>query len=1653
MGRKKNSRINGQLDLFSILAAPAAPVAQTTPATEKATVQPAAQMSLLGMLQATQAAPHIEPASKAEEQSAPVLSLVPAKAEEKPLKNYRLPQDTAYATTPLARYQDNVAAIRLLKSIESGEETIRPEKQAALAKFTGWGGLADFFDEKKQPARAEALKTLLDEKEYAAARRSVLSAFYTPALLITEMWKTLTRFGFKAGNVLEPSCGTGRFLGLAPESENIRLYGVELDSLSARIAAQIYPRASMLNGGFETASYDDNFFDVVIGNVPFGEYGVSDTRYDREHLKIHDYFIVRGLDLLRPGGVMAVIVSKYFMDKADDHVRKLVSTKANLVGAVRLPEDAFPGTRTVADMLFFQKIGGDTKPEEADWLTLDHIGGDIPVNTYFAKHPEMLLGKLVWDSRYDGHSVTTVLTQAGWESRLAERLQWLHAYLPKLETLQVGEKSERGVEMLIPAKPGVRNFTFTLLNGKIYYRRDALMELRPFGGKNKTAMKDYLALRDAVHAVLDAQMEDLDDGIIKARQKKMSRLYDDFVLFHRALSSRSNAIRFREDADYPLMASMEITQPDGSVKKASIFTERTIRRHQIVTHVDTAMEALPISLNARGGVDIPYICRLTGKDEQQVLEELRGTAIFRDPQTEKWVTADEYLSGNVRKKLRAAQTAVSSDAVYAVNVEALEKAQPEDIPAADIDLRLGAVWIDAKYITQFIREVINPPAYAKNDMFAMFTRQNATWHIEGKQYDRSSVTATKTYGTDRMTAYEIIEDTLNLKDVKVYDYVTNEKGNKVARVNKEDTIAAQAKQAEIKDAFREWVFNDPVRRADLVRTYNERFNSIRLRAFDGSYLTFPGMADGIALRPHQKNAVARAIFSPNTLLAHVVGAGKTFTMAAAAMEMKRLGIVSKPMFVVPNHLIEQWGAEFLRLYPSANILLATKDDFEKSRRRAFCARMATGNYDAIIIGHSAFGKIPVSDALLQRHMDAQMSEILDAIAEAKSDSNSRYTVRQLEIDKARLEKKQEKLHNRKARDYGVTFEETGVDYLFIDESHYFKNLFLYTKMRNIAGIAQTEAQKSSDLYMKIQYLQALHNGRAATFATGTPVSNSMTELYTVQRYLQPEALKEAGMEHFDCWASTFGETVTAIELAPEGTGWRSKQRFARFYNLPELMRMFRNIADIQTADMLKLPVPALKGGKIQNIETPASEIQKQAVQDLADRAAAVRDKLVDPSEDNMLKITTDGRALALDQRLLTPDAPDYPQSKVNVCARKIYEIWKETTAGRSAQMVFCDQSTPHYDGSFNVYDDLKTKLVHMGIPADEVAFIHDAKTDAQKDALFAAVRAGRVRVLIGSTFKMGAGTNCQDRLIAEHHLDVPWRPADLEQRQGRILRQGNLNAEVWIFRYVTAGTFDAYSWQLIENKQRFISQIMVGKSTVRSADDIDEAALSFAEVKALATGNPLFKEKMDVDVQLNRLQVLEASYRKTKYRLEDNVTRYYPAEIKKLNDEIAVYLQDIARRDSAAQNHFSVELFGRTYLSQEEAEVAIRHAMRNFDNEKGVKVGSYSGFDILMVWNVFGQRVHLKLRGAAEYDIIASKTDSDNLEQLFAQADGIENLIAHNKERIAAFRQRIGQEKAELAKPFAYQAQLDTLKKRQAELNAQLNMDKTDNALDMEATA
>lgn len=1561
--------------------------------------------------------------------------------------NYVMPQNTDFPEGPKARCTANIEAIRLLKQLEAENKTAASKQQDVLASFTGWGGLDAAFDPRNTAWAKEyaVLKSILDENEYKAARSSILSAYYTPAHIIAAIWNTIRRFGFKGGNVLEPSCGIGRFFGLMPKASGAKQYGIELDGITSRIAKMLYPEADIRNTAFEKALFEDNFFDVVIGNIPFGDYQTTDDKYDRYKLRIHDYFIVRSLDLVRPKGIVAVIASSWTMDKKDETIRRIIARKADLIGAVRLPKGAFDGTGVTADILFFQKKEQFTDGTNADWIFLDTINGGIPVNKYFAEYPGMMLGNLMWDSRYDGHSVTMLKANADWKSKLNNCLSTLAAEMPKAAAVKC-----KADMTSIPATPDVKNFSFTIVDGSIYYRENSSMHICQMSEAREKRTADYIQLRDCVHKVLNVQLENKTDREIETAQNDLNFLYDCFVKKYGPVTSRTNTIFFHDDADFPLMASLEVVQTDGGVTKADIFTTRTIRRHMSINHVDTAAEAIPVCLDIRGKLDIDYICKLTGKQREKVLHDLHGI-IFQNPEgyadgaKENWETSDEYLSGNVREKLHIAEEmAKEYPDRFKVNVRALREVQPADLEAADIDLKLGAVWIDAKYITEFIHYLLKPQKGFEKNIYAVFTRQNASWHIEGINYDKYTVRATKTYGTDRKNAYEIIEDTLNLQDSQIFDYVENEKGNRVARLNRDETIAAQEKQQLIQNEFKQWIYSDIQRRNELVRKYNDLFNSTRLREFDGSYLTFPGMAANIKMRTHQKNAVARMLCSKNTLLAHVVGAGKTYAMTAAAMEMKRLGLISKPMFVVPNHLVKQWGADFLKLYPSANVLLATKDDFEKKKRRRFCCKIATGNYDAIIIGHSAFGKIPVSDALIKRNLDRQLSELDDAINEAQKSDSPRFTVRELEKEKKRIEARMEKILDKKDKDSAVSFEELGVDQLFVDESQNFKNLFLYTKMRNVAGVQTTYAEKANDLYMKIRYIHSMNNGRGVVFATGTPISNSMSELYSIQRYLQPEELERMGLEHFDCWASTFGETVTSIELKPEGKGYQSKKRFSRFYNLPELMRMFKNIADIQTSDMLNLPVPALKGGKVQNIVCKASAIQKRMIDELAQRAEKIRsNKDIDRHKDNMLMITTEGRALALDQRVMDPKLPDEPDSKVNRCVENVFSIWNSTKEKRLTQIIFCDLSTPNSNCQFNVYNDMRKKLVAYGVPESEIAFIHDAHTDLQKETLFAKVRHGIVRVLLGSTSKMGTGTNVQDRLYAVHHLDVPWKPSDIEQRDGRILRQFNQNSEVEIFRYVTEGTFDAYSWQIVENKQKFISQIMTSKTTVRSAEDIDATALSFAEVKALATGNPLIKEKMNLDIEVSKLCVLEAQYKREHYRMEDDLKIHYPERLAELNAKILAIQADISCRDKNASDNFSMTLCSHRYTEKSDAGHCLKELLEKYsDPERDKEIGYYRGFELLIRYNEFGGNMQLLIKGSETYSIDAGDSETGNITRLDNGINGLENLLKFYSDKESEINKNKEEIKEQLKKPFVYQLKLQQCSKRLAKLNSQLNVSK-----------
>ncbi len=1424
--------------------------------------------------------------------------------------DFHITDDALGHGTPSEKYAANAAAIRTLKQIEAEERLATPEEQEALSRYVGWGGLADCFEETSP--HYQELKSLLDEDEYAAARASSLTAFYTPPVVIRGIYKALSQMGFQQGNILEPSCGTGNFLGLLPaDMAGSKTYGVELDSISGRIAQQLYQNASISVNGFETVQMPDSFFDVAVGNVPFGDFKVLDKRYDKHHWLIHDYFFGKALDKVRPGGVIAFVTSKGTMDKENSAVRKYLAQRADLIGAIRLPDNTFKqnaGTKVTSDILFLQKRDHITDLEP-DWLHLDTDENGIRMNRYFVQHPEMILGDMVMEStRFGPDSACKAREGADLSELLAEAVQFLQAEIKPYELEELDEEEDRS----IPADPNVRNFSYTVVDGQVYYRENSRMHPLEVSVTAENRIRGMIELRECVRRLIDYQTEGYPDADVKEEQAKLNTLYDSFTKKYGLISSRGNKLAFSEDSSYCLLCSLEVLDEDGSLKrKTDMFTKRTIRPHVAVTSVDTASEALAVSIAEKARVDMEYMAQLSGKSPEELEAELSGV-IFRNIegpenpdrlrgaslslQAFSPVTADEYLSGNVRRKLRMAKAFLeaapdSQKAAARKQVEALEAVQPHDLGAGEIGVRIGANWVPIDVYQQFMVELLTPYGQAQNRIKILRSESTGQWNITEKNFDRANVKANTTYGTKRMSAYHILEQTLNQKDVRVFDYIEDEHGNKKPVLNKKETAIAQDRQELIKQRFSEWVWKDIDRRERLCAIYNETFNSSRPREYDGQHIRFEGMNPAITLRPHQINAIAHVMYGGNTLLAHEVGAGKTFEMVAAAMEMKRLGLCTKSLVVVPNHLTEQWAAEWLQLYPSANILVATKKDFETQNRKKFCSRIATGDYDAVIIGHSQFEKIPMSAERQQAILQQQIEEILLGIEQAKAQKAERYTVKQMERTRKSLEAKLEKLNDQSRKDDVVTFEQLGVDRLFVDESHYFKNLFLMTKMRNVGGIAQTEAQKSSDLFMKCRYLDELTGGRGTIFATGTPISNSMVELYTIQRYLQYGLLQEMGLIHFDDWASDFGETITAIELSPEGTGYRAKTRFAKFFNLPELMAAFKQVADIQTADMLHLPVP--KANFHTEVIKP-SELQQEMVKGLAERAEKIRDGGVDPHVDNMLRITNDGRKLALDMRLINPLAADDPNGKVAVCARNVYKIWEQTKEQRSTQLVFCDLSTPTKDGSFNVYDDLKKKLMEQGIPEDEIAFIHDADSEVKKKALFAKVRAGQIRVLMGSTQKMGAGTNVQDRLIALHDLDCPWRPSDLQQRLGRIVRQGNENEEVEIFRYVTEGTFDAYLYQLVENKQKFIAQIMTSKAPVRVAEDVDETALSYSEIKALATGNPLIIEKCNLDMEVAKLNMLKASYLNQRYSLEELVLREYPADIARITERIAGYEKDVA---------------------------------------------------------------------------------------------------------------------------------------------------------------
>ena len=1560
-------------------------------------------------------------------------------------RNYRITDDHIGEGAPLERFQRNLDAIRTLKTVEAENRTATAEEQAVLAQYVGWGGLADFFDE-KNPRYAE-LKELLTDAEYAAARESTLTAFYTPPVVIRGIYAALGQMGFTQGNILEPACGIGNFLGMLPESmSGSKLYGVELDDLSGRIARQLYQKSSIAVQGYEKTAFPDNFFDVAIGNVPFGQFHVPDKRYDRLNFPIHEYFVAKMLDQVRPGGVIAVVTSSYTMDKRTASARKYIAQRSELLGAIRLPNNAFKavaGTEVVSDILFLQKRERmvDIEPE---WVHLATNEDGIQMNSHFIDHPDMVLGEMKMVSGPFGPTPTCEpYPEQPLEALLAEAVQNIHGEITAYDR----EEELEGEDHSIEADPAVRNFSYTLVNGQIYYRENSRMNPVEVSKTAESRIRGMIELRDCVRTLLEYQTEDYPDEEIKAQQAKLNALYDAFTRKYGLINSRGNAIAFDQDSSYFLLCSLEILDEDRNLKrKADLFTKRTIRSHKPAEKVDTAVEALALSIGEKARVDMEYMSRLTGKDEENLFSDLKGVVFlnpnYKEGVNEKYLPADEYLSGNVRQKWAIAKAKAEQDPQYQINADALAQVQPTDLTASEISVRLGATWLDTEYVRRFIFETLGTPRSAQWSMKVHYSGITGEWRIEGKSTDRGNVKAISTYGTKRINAYEIIEDTLNLKDVRIFDYVYDADGRKTAVLNKKETAIAQSKQELIKDAFAEWIWKDPDRREAICKTYNILFNSNRPREYDGSHINFSGMNPEITLRKHQVNAIAHILYGGNTLLAHVVGAGKTFEMVAAAMESKRLGLCQKSLFVVPNHLTEQWATEFLQLYPAANILVATRKDFETKNRKKFCGRIATGDYDAVIIGHSQFEKIPMSVERQRAILEQQIDEIMMGISEAKREKAEKFTIKQMEKTKKGLQAKIDKLNDQSRKDDVVTFEELGVDRIFIDESHYFKNLFLYTKMRNVGGIAQTEAQKSSDLFMKCRYLDEITGGRGIVFATGTPISNSMVELYTIQRYLQMSALEEQGLQHFDAWAANYGETVTAIELSPEGTGYRAKTRFAKFYNLPELMSVFKNVADIQTADMLNLPVPE---AHYHNIALKPSEYQKEIVASLAERAEKVRNREVDSSVDNMLLITNDGRKLALDQRLVNPMLPSDPDSKAAKCAENVFEIWRRTAGQRSTQMIFCDLSTPKDDGTFSVYDDIHAKLLELGIPENEIAFIHNAKSEVQKKDLFGKVRNGQVRILLGSTQRMGAGTNCQKKLIALHHLDCPWRPSDLQQREGRIIRQGNENPEVDIYGYVTEGTFDAYLYQLVESKQKFISQIMTSKSPVRSAEDVDEQALSYAEIKALASGNPMIKEKMDLDIEVSKLKLLKANHLSQKYALEDAISKGFPKQIAETQARIAGYGADIATvKENTHPNGdgFSpLTLAGVTHADKKEAGAALLTMCQTMLSPEATQIGSYRGLILELSFDTFAREYRLTMIGQLRHTVTLGTDVFGNLQRMDNALEGLPIKEQACREQLSNLQTQLETAKAEVQKPFPREAELNTKTARLEELNSLLNLD------------
>ena len=1571
-----------------------------------------------------------------------------------PAGNFHITDDELGQGTPKEKFRANIMVIQLLKKCETENRNATPEEQEILSRYVGWGGLADAFDETKSAWETEylELKTVLTPEEYAAARASTLNAHYTQPIVIESMYQVLENLGFTKGNILEPSMGVGNFFGKLPENLNqSKLYGVELDSISGRIAKLLYPDANIQIKGFEKTDYPNDFFDVAIGNVPFGAYKVNDRQYDRYNFMIHDYFLAKTIDQLRPGGVAALITTKGTMDKASPEVRKYLAERADLLGAIRLPNTAFKanaGTEVSADILFFQKRESFTK-EMPDWVNLESDANGVTINKYFVQHPGLILGEMKEVSGPYGMETTCApMEGADLELQLQEAAKHIKGSM--VAAVDIEAELDEMPES-IPADPNVRNYSYTVVDNQVYYRVNSLMNQVKMPAATAERVKGMVAIRDTVRELIAMQMEEfVTDEEIQKQQKKLNQVYDTYTAKYGVIGSNANKRAFSDDSSYCLLCSLEDLNEDGTLKrKADMFTKRTIKKAVAVTSVETATEALALSLNEKAEVDLPYMAQLTGKTEEKITEELVGV-IFKNPLTDQWESGDEYLSGNVRDKLNTARTFAENHPEFTPNVRALEAVQPRDLEASEIEVRVGATWIEPSDYQDFMVELLHTPRYlAQKEIQVKFSEVNGEWRITGKNADSPrNAFAYATYGTERANAYRILEDTLNLKDVRIYDKVVNDNGDEVRVLNKKETMLASQKQDALKAAFQDWIFKDQQRRERLVSVYNERFNSIRPREYDGSHLTFPGMNPEIELRPHQKNAVAHQLYGDNVLLAHVVGAGKTYEMVAAAMESKRLGLSQKNLFVVPNHLTEQWGAEFLQLYPGANILVATKKDFEPANRKKFCARIAMGNYDAIIIGHSQFERIPISDEKQEAMLQRQIDDLEMAIQSARYEQDGgRYTVKQIEKTRKTLQTRLEKLNQKEKKDQVVTFEELGVDHLYVDEAHSYKNAFLYTKMRNVAGIAQNEAQKSADMFNKCQYLDEITGGKGITFATGTPISNSMTELYVMQRYLQNSKLQNMGLGLFDSWASTFGEVVTSIELAPEGTGYRAKSRFARFYNIPELMNMFKEIADIKTSDQLELPVPE---AEYETVVLKPTEQQKEIVENLGERAEVVRNGGVDASVDNMLKITNDGRKLALDQRLVNELLPDNPESKISVCAEKSYEIWKDTAAQKSAQLIFCDLSTPKGDGSFNVYDDLKRKLMEKGVPEKEIAFIHDANTEAKKTELFGKVKSGQVRFLIGSTAKMGAGTNVQDRLIALHHLDIGWKPSDLEQREGRIIRQGNHNKKVHIFRYVTESTFDSYMWQLIENKQKFISQIMTSKAPVRSCEDVDEAALSYAEVKALATGNPAVKEKMALDVDVAKLKLLKANHMNNQYRLEDDIARNFPQQIAKLTEIIDSYKADIAHYSEhkiTDPEQFTMEIGGKVFTEKKEAGAALLAVCKDIKSvDAAMDIGNYQGFNMRIQFDGWSKEFILSVKNDAVSKVHLGADVLGNITRINNLLDSYPEKLSEAQQRLETVYEQLANAKEEVGKPFPKEEELNQKLERLSELNALLNMDEREDA-------